>query len=168
MAFLDWLDTEAGPDGRERYLKAASGMTDRVVFTGRLEHDEVADVLPACEAMVVPSTFPESFGMVAVEAAACGALPVSAAHSGLAEVSRVLAAELPVPVAELLSFPVTGPVVQSIASRLITWLLMPAQQRDTARASLAQTAAAHYSWEGVARTVIAAARDDLASLHPPR
>jgi glycosyltransferase involved in cell wall biosynthesis len=106
--------------------------------------------------------------MVAVEAAACGVLPVSAAHSGLAEVSRVLAADLPVPVADLLSFPITGPVVQSIASRLITWLLMPEQQRDTARASLAQTAAAHYSWEGVARTVIAAAQGDLASLHPPR
>ena len=40
----------------------------------------------------MPSTFPESFGMVAAEAAACGALPISAAHSGLAEVSRVLAA----------------------------------------------------------------------------
>ena len=29
------------------------------------------------------STFPEAFGMVAVEAAACGALPVSAGHSGM-------------------------------------------------------------------------------------
>jgi hypothetical protein len=36
----------------------------------------------------MPSTFPESFGMVAVEAAACGVLPLSAAHSGMAEVHR--------------------------------------------------------------------------------
>ena len=106
--FLDWLDGEAGAEGRERYLSAAAAMRERVVFTGRLEHDEVADVLPACEAMVVPSTFPESFGMVAAEAAACGALPISAAHSGLAEVSRVLAAELPVPVGDLVSFPLAG------------------------------------------------------------
>ena len=34
----------------------------------------------------MPSTFPEAFGMVAVEAAACGALPVSAGHSGMREV----------------------------------------------------------------------------------
>jgi glycosyltransferase involved in cell wall biosynthesis len=167
-AFLDWLDTDAGAEGRDRYLRAAAAMRDRVVFTGRLEHDEVADVLPACEAMVVPSTFPESFGMVAAEAAACGALPISAAHSGLAEVSRVLAAALPVPVADLVSFPLQGPVIQSIASRLITWLLMPEELRDAARASLVETVAAHYSWESVAQTVIAAAQGDLDALNPPR
>ena len=58
---------------------------------GRLEHDEVAELLPRAEALVMPSTFPEAFGMVAVEAAACGALPVSAGHSGMLEVSRQLA-----------------------------------------------------------------------------
>ena len=65
------------------------------MLTGRLEHEELAELLPACEALVVPSTFPEAFGMVAAEAAACGALPVSAAHSGLAEVSEVLARAVP-------------------------------------------------------------------------
>ena len=49
-------------------------------------------MLPAAEAMAMPSTFPEAFGMVAAEAAACGALPVVAGHSGLAEVARSLAA----------------------------------------------------------------------------
>ena len=39
--------------------------------------------------------FPQSFGMVAVEAAACGALPLSARHSGMAEVSAMLARALP-------------------------------------------------------------------------
>jgi glycosyltransferase involved in cell wall biosynthesis len=105
--------------------------------------------------------------MVAAEAAACGVLPISAAHSGLAEVSRVLAADLSVPVRELLSFPVQGPVVQSIASRLITWLLMPGELRDDARASLVDTVTARYSWESVARTVIAAAQGDLDALDPP-
>ena len=70
---------------------AARGLGERVVFTGRLDHDELAELLPACEALVVPSTFPEAFGMVAAEAAACGVLPISAAHSGLAEVSGALA-----------------------------------------------------------------------------
>jgi glycosyltransferase involved in cell wall biosynthesis len=166
--FLDWLEDEAGDEGRGRYLRAAAAIRNRVVFTGRLEHDEVAEVLPACEAMVVPSTFPESFGMVAAEAAACGALPISAAHSGLAEVSRVLAAALPVPVGDLVSFPLQGRVVQAIASRLITWLLMPRELRDTARAALVETVAAHYSWESVARTVIAAAQGDLDALDPPQ
>ena len=60
-------------------------------FTGRLEHSDLPALLPACEAQVVPSTFPEAFGMVAAEAAACGALPLSASHSGLAEVTATLA-----------------------------------------------------------------------------
>src|SRR3954447_18956335 len=78
-AFLDRL-----PDG---YLDAARHGLARIHFTGRLEHSDLPDLLPACEAQVVPSTWPEAFGMVAAEAASCGALPVSAAHSGLAEVS---------------------------------------------------------------------------------
>ena len=65
------------------------------MLTGRLDHEELAELLPACEALVVPSTFPEAFGMVAAEAAACGALPISAAHSGLAEVSDALAGRCP-------------------------------------------------------------------------
>nr|MDQ6915217.1 glycosyltransferase family 4 protein [Actinomycetota bacterium] len=83
-AFLDAL--EADSPARERYLAAAPRAAGRIAFTGRLEHAELADVLPAAEALAVPSTFPEAFGMVAVEAAACGSLPVSAHHSGLAEV----------------------------------------------------------------------------------
>ena len=70
------------------YPEAAAGVAGSVELIGRLEHDEVAELLPGAEALVMPSTFPEAFGMVAVEAAACGALPVSAGHSGMLEVSR--------------------------------------------------------------------------------
>ena len=86
-AFLD--------DPPPGYLEAARGVAGSIEFVGRLEHDEVAELLPRAEALVMPSTFPEAFGMVAVEAAACGALPVSAGHSGMLEVSRQLAAALP-------------------------------------------------------------------------
>jgi glycosyltransferase involved in cell wall biosynthesis len=165
VAFLDWLERSSG--ARQRYLAAAARMRGRVLFTGRLEHHELADALPACEAMVVPSTFPESFGMVAVEAAACGALPVGAAHSGLAEVSGVLARDLPGPVRQFLSFPLDGPVVQSIAARVSGWLQSPAEVRAAAQASLVATVAARYSWEVVAGGVIAAARGELDALVAP-
>ena len=46
--------------------------------------------------------------MVAVEAAACGALPLSARHSGMAEVTDTLASALPDKVRPLLSFEI-GP-----------------------------------------------------------
>jgi glycosyltransferase involved in cell wall biosynthesis len=158
FSFLEWLSSSSE---RERYLAAARHMRERVVLTGRLEHDELAAVLPLCEAIVVPSTFPESFGMVAVEGAACGALPISAAHSGLEEVSRTLAKGLPEPVRKLVSFPLGPDAVQSIATRLIDWLCVPPKLRDSTRADLMKTVASRYSWEGVARGVIAAARGEL-------
>jgi glycosyltransferase involved in cell wall biosynthesis len=163
MSFIEWLEAS---DEHARYIAAARRMRERVVLTGRLEHDELGALLPLCEALVVPSTFPESFGMVAVEAAACGALPISAAHSGLAEVSRTLASGLPKRVRGVLSFALGPDVVQSIAACLIEWLDTPPELRDAARAKLTETVATRYSWEGVARGVIAAARGELEMLDP--
>ena len=137
------------------------------MLTGRLDHEELADLLPACEAIVVPSTFPEAFGMVAAEAAACGVLPVSAAHSGLAEVSDVLARAVPEEVAGLLSFPIDDGAVAALAARVAGWLAADPPLRRRARAGLVETVRERWSWEGVARGVIAAARGELDDLQTP-
>jgi len=146
------------PDG---YLEAARGIAGSVEWLGRLEHDEVAELLPGAEALVMPSTFPEAFGMVAAEAAACGVLPVSAGHSGMLEVSRQLAAELPPEVGSLTSFPVESGAVEAIAVRLNAWLGLPEAEREAVRPELAETARRLWSWEGVARGVTAASRGEL-------
>ena len=91
-------------------------------MTGRLDHEELVELLPACEALVAPSTFPEAFGMVAAEAAACGALPVCAGHSGLAEVTGALAEAIPPEAAGWLSFPVDDGAVEALAGCLCGWL----------------------------------------------
>jgi len=152
---------ENPPDG---YLEAAEGMAGSVEFVGRLEHDEVAELLPQAEALVMPSTFPEAFGMVAVEAAACGALPVSAGHSGMLEVSRQLAAALPPGVGKLTSFPVEQGAVEGVAERLNRWLALPEEERAEAREALVETVRRLWSWEGVARTVLAASAAELDAL----
>jgi glycosyltransferase involved in cell wall biosynthesis len=151
-------------DGAERdaYLAAAAGLRERVVLTGRLEHEELVDLLPACEALVVPSTFPEAFGMVAAEGAACGALPICAEHSGLAEVADTLAQALPEAARPWLAFPVDdaeagGNPVLEIAARVAAWLQAPTALREDVRAALVATVRERWSWEGVARGVIAAA-----------
>ncbi len=143
------------------YVEAAKGMAGSVEFIGRLEHDEVAELLPDAEALVMPSTFPEAFGMVAAEAAACGVLPVSAGHSGMLEVSRQLAAALPPAAADLVSFPVEEGAVEAIAERLNRWLELSEAERVEAREALVDTARRLWSWEGVARGVIAASRGEL-------
>jgi len=162
-AFLDGL----GGERREAYRVAAPAAAQRVVFTGRLEHGDLPDLLGACQAQVVPSTFPEAFGMVAAEAAACGALPLSAAHSGLAEVSTTLAEALEPELRGLLSFQVGPGAVEMIAERLVRWLTLPSDQRARASASLADLARRRYGWEGVAEGVIAAAQGKLGSLAAP-
>jgi glycosyltransferase involved in cell wall biosynthesis len=175
-------ELEGGPPGELKYLRgfleavddawlaAAPAAAERIHFTGRLEHDDLPDLLPACEAQVMPSTFPESFGMVAAEAAACGALPLSAGHSGMAEVTATLAPALPEGLRPLLSFQVGYGAVAEIASKLVRWLTLDPAERASARAALAEQAARRYSWESVAEGVIAAAQgrlDVLARPAPP-
>ena len=167
---------EGGPEGRLRmlgafledrerasreYHRAAVAARASVRFAGRLEHDEVARVVPAADALVFPSTFPEAFGMVAAEAAAAGVLPVGAAHSGIAEVSRELAAAVPDEVARLLSFPLSERAVEEIAERLNAWFSMAEELRAPARGALRDTVARLWSWERVARGVVAASRGAL-------
>ena len=148
-AFLDTVD--------DAWLRAAPAAAERIHFTGRLEHDDLPLLLPACEAQVMPSTFPESFGMVAAEAAACGALPLSANHSGMAEVTATLRPALPEHMRHLMSFDVGPGAVREIASNLVEWLELDPDERAQARAALAAEAARRYSWESVARGVIEAA-----------
>jgi glycosyltransferase involved in cell wall biosynthesis len=161
-AFLDSLGGAA-----DAYLAAACGMTQRIAWAGRLDHRELVDVLPAAEAMAVPSTFPEAFGMVAAEAAACGALPVVAAHSGLAEVARTLGAAAPLEAVPWLTFTVGPGAVRELAGDLSAWLAAPAELRNATRDAIVAATRDHYSWDGVARSVIAAARGELDGLPRP-
>ena len=135
-----------------------------VLFSGRLEHDEVAPAMAAADALVMPSVFPEAFGMVAAEAAATGALPISSDHSGMREVSRQLAARLPAQVAGLVSFPVGDGAPEEIAARLNAWLALEPALRERCRLILAATVAELWSWQGVAQGVLAAAAGDLRDL----
>jgi glycosyltransferase involved in cell wall biosynthesis len=159
-AFLDGI--------QPGYLDAAREAAGSVGFSGRLEHDEVGELVPACDALVFPSTFPEAFGMVAAEAASAGVLPVSAHHSGAAEVSAALAERLPSEAPELLSFPVDSAAVTAIAHRLNAWLALPEPDREQVGSRLRETVVELWSWEGVAKTVLAASAGELDRLRVPR
>jgi glycosyltransferase involved in cell wall biosynthesis len=105
--------------------------------------------------------------MVAAEAAAAGALPVVARHSGLVEVARTLGAAVPAPVRPWLTFGVGPGAVPELADALASWLEAPEDLRSTARDAIVAATRERYSWDGVARTVIAAARGELDGLPEP-
>ena len=149
------------PDG---YAEAARGTAGTIDWAGRLEYGEVAEAVRSSNAMVVPSTFPEAFGMVAAEAASTGALPVCADHSGLAEVAAALAEDLPEDIEDLTAFPLEGDPVTAIADRLNRWLALPDAERQAASADFAAVVRAKWSWESVARTVVSASQGELDAL----
>jgi glycosyltransferase involved in cell wall biosynthesis len=150
----------------ERYFAAARKMRRSIVFTGRLDHGELGRLLPSTEAVVMPSMFPEAFGMVAAEAAASGALPISAGHSGLAEVAAILGEKLPLQVRALLTFERGMRSVEDLAQAITGWLELDPRIRATSRAALARTAADRFGWEAVANSVVYAAQGRIAVLEP--
>ncbi|UUV18949.1 glycosyltransferase [Fusobacteria bacterium ZRK30] len=69
------------------YLELAKKIDiDRVVFLGKLDHDTLPHVIKKHSIIVVPSIFPESFGMVSIEGMSQGLVPIVFNHSGLKEV----------------------------------------------------------------------------------
>jgi glycosyltransferase involved in cell wall biosynthesis len=105
--------------------------------------------------------------MVAAEAAAAGALPVVANHSGLGEVARTLAQAVAPEARALLSFELGDSAVDELADALSGWLAAPEDLRARTREAIVEATRARYSWDGVARTVIAAARGELDGLPNP-
>jgi D-inositol-3-phosphate glycosyltransferase len=64
-------------------LSRSCGMGGRVAFRGRVEQSELPRFYSAADLLVLPSSY-ESFGMVALEALACGT-PVAATRVGAME-----------------------------------------------------------------------------------
>jgi glycosyltransferase involved in cell wall biosynthesis len=124
----------------------------RTLFTGPLEHRHLVHLLPLCEVTVVPSIFPEAFGMVAAEAAAAGSLPLVARHSGLAEIAEGLEAEYPSEQRGLTSFE-TGDA-RDLAAKLGRLLDLPERDRQALREAARRAVEEHWSWEQVSARLL--------------
>jgi glycosyltransferase involved in cell wall biosynthesis len=124
----------------------------RTLFTGPLEHRHLAHLLPLCEVTVVPSIFPEAFGMVAAEAAAAGSLPLVARHSGLAEIAEGLEAEYPSEHRELTSFE-TGNA-RDLAAKLARLLALSDSDRQALREAARRAVTERWSWEQVSARLL--------------
>src|SRR5581483_3079861 len=101
---------------------------------------------------VVPSIFPEAFGMVAVEAAACGCPPLVARHSGLAEVAAGLEAEYPPRLRHLAAF--ENGNVEELREKLREIFELPAFERRELRAAARTAVEARWSWARIAEQLL--------------
>jgi glycosyltransferase involved in cell wall biosynthesis len=122
------------------------------LFTGPLEHRHLRHLLPLCDVSVVPSIFPEAFGMVAAEAAAAGVLPVVSAHSGLAEVAAGIGEEVGAESAALISFPAGD--AAALRERLEAILALPAGRREELGQAARRAVERRWSWTVVAARLL--------------
>jgi glycosyltransferase involved in cell wall biosynthesis len=118
------------------------------LFTGALEHRHLVHLLPLADVTVVPSIFPEAFGMVAAEAAAAGSPPLVARHSGLQEIAEGLEAEYPPEHRHLASFDKGN--LADLTARLRELLALPESERARIASAARRAAESRWSWSSVA------------------
>ncbi len=140
-----------GP-GRACLEELAADRGVQALFTGPLEHRHLRHLLALADACVVPSIFPEAFGMVAAEAAAAGCPPLVARHSGLAEVAAGLEEAYPADLRHLAAF--DSGDAHDLARRLAELLALAPSERATIRAAARATVVERWSWAGVSRRLL--------------
>ena len=150
---LHGLDARAVVVGFGDYREALEALAPPgTLFTGALEHRHLVHLLPLVDVAVVPSIFPEAFGMVAAEAASAGVPPVVADHSGLAEVAAGIAQEYPADRRGLVSFP-TGDAA-ALHERLRTLLELPAEERRALGLAARGAVERNWGWPRVAARLL--------------
>jgi glycosyltransferase involved in cell wall biosynthesis len=127
----------------------------QVLFTGPFEHRHLVHLLALADVCVVPSIFPEAFGMVAAEAAAAGCPPLVARHSGLAEVAEGLEAAYPAALRHLAAF-ATGDASE-LKAKLRELLALPPSDRLDLSASARRAVVERWSWASIAERLLALA-----------
>lgn len=134
----------------EDLKRDARGIAEAVDFVGPLDHAELARILPAADAAVVPSIFPETFGLVAAECAASGVVPFVADHSGLTEAAGLVGRGLPFD----LRISLKGSFQDNLADALLDYLERPKEERAAYRKQVRENAIQCLGWEALAEEMV--------------
>ena len=147
---------EGGPAGplehfelSEGLLRDAAGMEDSVEFVGPLYHEDLAKLLPAADLGVVPSIFPETFGLVAAEFAASGVVPFVADHSGLREAGEIIGRDLPFDLRVRLDG-----FEEKLARALTDYLKLPEEERRRCGEIARRNSVEYLSWTTLAHRLV--------------
>ena len=82
-----YLVVGTGPEeGALKALAGTLGISDRVVFAGKVAHEELPQLLAQCDVFVQPSIGEEAFGISVVEAMASGVPVIASDNGGLPEI----------------------------------------------------------------------------------
>jgi D-inositol-3-phosphate glycosyltransferase len=117
------------------------GLDQSVVFLGKRDQDRLPYYYSAAEVLVMPSHY-ESFGMVALEAMACGTPVIASEVGGLAYLVRDGETGFTIPAEE----------PDTLCEKL-TWLLNDAELH-AAMSGKAAAYAQDYAWEKIAKQIV--------------
>src|SRR5215210_1844959 len=147
---------EGGPAGplehfelSESLVRDAAGMEDGVQFVGPLGHGDLVRLVPAADVGVVPSIFPETFGLVAAEFAASGVVPFVADHSGLREAGEIIGRGLQFD----LHVGMDG-FEKNLAHALTEYLELPDDERRRCGEAVRRNCVEHLSWGTLAERLV--------------
>ena len=148
-------DTEGEQPDRElermKALSARLGLSDHVRFLGACDQSVVHDYYCAADALIMPSDY-ESFGMVALEAMACGTPVVASEVGGLAFIIQDGVNGFHVPARE----------PEALAGRIVWLLAHPEERLRIGRA--AQKTAREHRWRVIADRLLAVFAEAAAPL----
>lgn len=133
---------------RLQTLREQTGLQDMVTFLGKRDQETLPYYYSSAEVVVVPSYY-ESFGMVALEAMACGTPVVASQVGGLGFLVQDGVTGYTVPVED----------PQALADRLLTLL-----KDDALRQQMGQRAvevARKYAWKNIAEQLLVVYQDVL-------
>jgi glycosyltransferase involved in cell wall biosynthesis len=156
VAAVRWWEeaTGEGLDLTDDDVAGPSGLASTVVFTGQLDHRFAPFAAAALDVLVVPSIMLESFGMVAIEGAAAGALPLVARHSGLAEIASALESHVGRP--GMFSFEPGDGAPRRIAEGIDRLVGLPPDELQALRAAVAAFARREWTWDRTAQLLLLA------------
>jgi glycosyltransferase involved in cell wall biosynthesis len=148
---------EGGPAGPLEHFEPsvellgdAVGLEAHVRFVGPLRHEELTKLLPAADLGVVPSIFPETFGLVAAEFAASGVVPFVADHSGLREAGEIVGKGLPFD----LRVDMDG-FEENLAHAITHFLRLPEDERRRCSSTVRHNSVERLSWGTLAERLVA-------------
>jgi glycosyltransferase involved in cell wall biosynthesis len=127
----------------------AKGFGPSIEFVGPLGHAELARILPAADVAVVPSIFPETFGLVAAEFAAAGVVPFVADHSGLREAGAFVGQDLPFDLRVS-----TEGFEKNISEALLGFLSLPEEERKDHAATVRRNSVESLGWNTLAEEIV--------------
>ncbi|MGH3087489.1 MAG: glycosyltransferase, partial [Rubrobacteraceae bacterium] len=133
----------------EGLMRKSAGMADSIEFIGPLGHRELAKALPAADVAVVPSIFPEIFGLVAAEFAASGVVPFVANHSGLGEAGGIVGDGLPFDLRVGMDN-----FEEDLSDALIRYLSLPQRERERCSDIARRNAVEDLSWRSLAEQIV--------------